>query len=112
MKKMLAFSLAEMLVALVVVSCLVSAFAPVITKKRKNSAAALSSLGSDAMPVGTIVAYLGQEPPEGWLLCDGEDFSALKYPKLKEFLGTNKTPNLRGYSLKGATLADIEEANK
>ena len=106
-KKFLAFSLVELMLSLIVISLVAVAFSPVVTKKLKNQEIN-SSLAPNELPVGTIVAYLGQKAPDGWLMCDGKEFSEAKYPKLKLFLGKNKTPNLRGYIPKGAT----EEENK
>jgi len=107
-EKKFAFSLIELMVSLIVISLVAVSFSPVITKKLKNKEINTSLASKDSLPVGTIVAYLGQSAPEGWLLCDGKTFSETKYPKLKLFLGKNKTPDLRGYIPKGAT----EEENK
>ena len=56
-----------------------------------------------AVPVGTVVPFYGSviSLPSGWLACDGETISAADYPKLTKFLGNNKTPDLRGYFLRG-----------
>ena len=113
--KKLGFSIAEILVGLVAVSCILVALAPTITQKLTVKEAPVISAGGGGganVPVGTIVIYLGQTPPEGWLLCDGATFSATKYPKLKAFLGTNRTPDMRGYVPKGATQEDIDAANE
>ena len=37
MKKLLAFSLIELMISLITISCIVAAFTPVVTKKLKNS---------------------------------------------------------------------------
>ena len=37
MKKILAFSLIELMISLITISCITAAFAPIITKKMKNS---------------------------------------------------------------------------
>lgn len=52
--------------------------------------------------VGVVVAYMGEEPPDGWLLCDGSEFDETEYPKLYKVLGKNTTPDLRGEFLRGA----------
>ena len=103
-----AFSLVEMLITLVVVSVLLSAFVPVITKKMTKNV----DIVSGSVPVGTIVAYLGDKDniPRGWLLCDGSTFSQSQYPKLKERLGGTNLPNLQGLTLIGATDEDNDDA--
>ena len=119
LKKLNAFSLVEMLITLVVVSVLLSAFVPVITKKMTKNIEVHSSSGGSggaSAPTGTIVLYLGQTPPEGWLLCDGAEYSASTYPNLAAHLGADgegkyKTPNMKGYVPKGATNSDIARAN-
>ncbi len=97
-----AFSLVELMLSLIVISLVAVAFSPVITKKLSSGKDEIT-LQKDSVPVGTIMIWLGQEAPEGWLLCDGKDFSEAKYPKLKKFLGKTKTPDMRGYVPKGAT---------
>ena len=111
-KKSNAFSLVEMLITLVVVSVLLSAFVPVITKKMTKNV----DIVSGSVPVGTIVMFLGQEPPRGWLLCNGAEYSATTYPKLAAHLGKDENnkytvPDMRGYVPIGATDDDIDDAN-
>lgn len=45
------------------------------------------------MPVGAIVAYGSETPPDGWLLCNGQ--SCANYPDLQKVVGNN-VPDLRG----------------
>lgn len=40
------------------------------------------------VPVGTVVAFMGQTVPEGWLLCDGSEISRGTYAELFTQLGT------------------------
>ncbi len=106
-----AFSLVEMLITLVVVSVLLSAFVPVITKKMTKNI----DITAGSVPVGTIVMFLGQEPPRGWLICNGDEYSESTYPKLAKHLGkdmNNKytVPDMRGYTAIGATDGDIDNA--
>ena len=103
-----ALSLVEIMVGLLIVSVVLVCVTPLMTRKQKAAPAGVSG----NVPVGTIVMYLGQTPPDGWLLCDGKTFSVLEYPKLKDHLGDNKTPDLRGYVPRGATEEDIENKNK
>lgn len=53
--------------------------------------------------VGAIVAYAGVQAPEGWLLCDGAAIPQdAKFNELRQVLGRNATPDLRGRTLIGA----------
>lgn len=61
------------------------------------------------VPVGTIVAYYGNESrvPKGWLLCDGREFKKSDYPELSDLLkdleqSPTNTPDLRGQFLRGS----------
>ncbi len=55
----------------------------------------------ESLPIGSILAYWGNNPPEGWLLCDGSDIPDT-YSKLRVFLKSTSTPDLRGMFLRGA----------
>ena len=106
------FSLVEMLITLVVVSVLLSAFVPVITKKMTKNV----DIVSGSVPVGTIVMFLGQETPRGWLLCNGDEYNKNDYPKLANHLGKDMNgkytvPDMRGYTAVGATDGDLDTAN-
>ena len=107
-----AFSLVEMLITLVVVSVLLSAFVPVITKKMTKN---IDITAGSSAPVGTIVMWLGKNPPDGWLVCNGQEYSNTTYPKLADFLGKDKNgkytvPDMKGYVPIGATEDDIDDA--
>ncbi|HON79448.1 MAG TPA: tail fiber protein [Spirochaetota bacterium] len=39
-------------------------------------------------PPGAVVAFAGNNPPDGWLLCDGGLVSKYDYPELYEAIGT------------------------
>lgn len=71
-------------------------------------------------PVGHILAYMGTEAPENYLVCDGTEYDMADYPELSEhlqkqfksvnFFGGNGTdtfavPDLRGEFLRGAGVA-------
>ena len=114
LKKLNAFSLVEMLITLVVVSVLLSAFVPVITKKMTKNIDITA--GGSSVPVGTIVMFLGQEAPRGWLLCNGAEYDKDDYPKLANHLGKDMNgkytvPDMRGYTAVGATDGDLDTAN-
>ena len=52
-------------------------------------------------PVGTILTYYGTQAPEGYFPCDGSTFDPCVYRKLFKILGEAKTPDLRGYFIRG-----------
>lgn len=59
------------------------------------------SLGyyNSPIPVGTVIAFAGVNPPYKWLLCDGAFFSLGVYPLLENILGTTfntGVPNTAG----------------
>jgi microcystin-dependent protein len=51
------------------------------------------------VPVGTIIAYMGKEEPDGWLFCDGKPVGR-EYKELRKMVGPT-TPDLRGRFLRG-----------
>ena len=54
------------------------------------------------MPVGSIIAFGGTNPPDGWLLCNGDAIpDDTKFQELKNVLGGNNTPNLAGRTIIG-----------
>ncbi|HNS19890.1 MAG TPA: tail fiber protein [Sedimentisphaerales bacterium] len=62
--------------------------------QRSDTQAALEMQVVADMPTGSILAYAGSEPPDGWLLCDGElygvDDSGVNYRQDTE-TGSSKT---------------------
>ncbi|MDR1308637.1 MAG: phage tail protein, partial [Deltaproteobacteria bacterium] len=56
---------------------------------------------SFGVPVGTVITYYGTIAPDGYLACDGGNFSANDYPLLYDHLGKNTTPDLRGAFIRG-----------
>ncbi len=53
------------------------------------------------VPVGSIVAYWGDDAPAGWVLCDGRSLDDdSKFDVLRKLVGNN-TPDLRGQFLRG-----------
>jgi len=56
----------------------------------------------NGVPSGTIMAYIGANAPEGWLLCDSASFPDNPYhAQLKALLGGTTTPDLRAMFLRG-----------
>lgn len=49
-------------------------------------------LSNLATPVGAIMMWATDTPPDGWVLCQGQDITA--YPQLVTVLGSNNAPNL------------------
>ena len=68
----------------------------------------------DSLPDGCIVAFSGQNPPQGWLLCDGSVFSARQYPVLARLIenafdyggGALRLPDLRARTIVGVCRPD------
>ncbi len=63
------------------------------------------------VPPGTVIAFAGDTPPEGWLPCDGSSVSRADYPALFAAIGTThgegeqvssfRLPDFRGRFLRG-----------
>lgn len=67
------------------------------------------------VPPGTIVAYVGDTAPKGWLLCDGKTkLDKPEYADLKKVLkGAENVPNYCGYFLRGLdTAATVDPEGK
>lgn len=104
------FSLAEMMIVMVIMSVMAAVAVPLITKKMKTTPVAAGAAASD--PAGTVVAYAGTTlPASGWLLCDGQAVSRSTYSALFTAVGTKygagngvttfNVPNLLGRVLVG-----------
>jgi microcystin-dependent protein len=67
--------------------------------------------GAETVPAGTIVAFAGKTPPDGWLPCDGKPVARGSYSALYAAIGdawgsgdgatTFNVPDLRGVFLRG-----------
>lgn len=53
----------------------------------------LKKVAETTIPIGTIVAYYGTNPPSGWLICDGRSCAGTE---LQRQLGITNVPDLRG----------------
>lgn len=101
----------------------------VTTAKLADGSITTAKLAADvATPFGTVVAYIGDSAPVGWLLCNGAEVSAATYPNLAALVGTRfgtasvagrfKLPDFRGYFLRGVdniptgTPRDLDRANR
>lgn len=68
-------------------------------------------------PVGTVLPFVGDSAPSGWLLCDGSEHSSSTYPLLSALCGTKfgsasagnfKVPNLKGRQVTGVDASQSE----
>lgn len=53
------------------------------------------------VPIGAIIPWPGNTPPNGWLECNGQVFNTGQNPKLYGVLGRNNVPDYRGLFLRG-----------
>lgn len=90
-----AFTLLEVMMALVVVSVMLAVLAPVMTVSPKSAQGSEIKV-MDSTPVGVIVAWYGSNYPQGWLSLDGQSIMDPKYDKLRNTLGMDNLPNLNG----------------
>ncbi len=89
-----AFTMIEVMMALVVVSIMLAVLAPTITTSKINTGGADVKV-IDTTPVGVIVAWWGTNYPEGWLPVSGQIIEAPEYEALRNALGgINILPNL------------------
>ncbi|WP_323866175.1 phage tail protein [Xenorhabdus cabanillasii] len=54
-----------------------------------------------ALPVGVPVPWPTENPPEGWLVCNGDSFDTARYPKLALAYPSGRLPDLRGEFIRG-----------
>ena len=64
-------------------------------------AATAQTTAVNQMPVGTIISYGGTEPPNGWLLCNGQTITQAQYPNLYALIG-GTVPDLLNRFVVGA----------
>lgn len=67
------------------------------------------------VPIGGMIKWLGQTPPEGYLLCDGSQVLASEYPELANVLGSTglyvTLPN-ETYAIIRANYGDLQDATE
>jgi hypothetical protein len=56
---------------------------------------------SQSIPAGAIISWLAENPPAGWLLCNGAGFDRNQFPQLANFFPGGTLPDLRGTFLRG-----------
>lgn len=99
--KKFAFTLVEMLMALLIVSVVLSASLPVISQRTKAQSINYSKYG--AVPIGIIAIWGSAKPlPDNtWLECNGQAIpSGIEYEEIRKIYGTN-LPDYRGVFLRG-----------
>lgn len=103
------FSLAEMMVVMLIVAVILAAMMPIMTKRNKTLEAPVTG----EVPVGTIVSFYGTKAPDdNWLLCDNSTYNTSKYSKLYSILNSNRTPDLQGYFIRGLGGIDPDAATR
>lgn len=60
---------------------------------------------SNGVPTGSIMPYIGETAPRGWVLCDGSALPATA-TALKSMIGNN-TPNLKGMFIRGTGTSPV-----
>ncbi|EON78358.1 Phage protein [Lunatimonas lonarensis] len=69
-------------------------------EKLKQVPYALSA--GNGVPTGSIMPFIGETAPHGWVLCQGQDISNVPgSARLRNLLGTAMVPDLRGMFLRG-----------
>jgi microcystin-dependent protein len=75
-------------------------------EKLKSVPYAISS--RNGAPTGSIMVYMGQTAPQGWLLCNGGTIPIDNSTQaLRDLLGNTNTPNLQGMFLRGTGTSSV-----
>ncbi|WP_274727590.1 phage tail protein [Xenorhabdus bovienii] len=61
----------------------------------------LGLLEGSTLPVGVPVPWPTETAPEGWLICNGNSFDKVRYPKLALAYPSGVLPDLRGEFVRG-----------
>lgn len=98
--KLKAFTLVEMLMALLIISVILTASLPVITTRQKALASVYNK--NQSFPVGGIIAwYHSQIPDNTWLECNGQKIpNGIEYETARQIFGDNM-PDFQGIFLRG-----------
>lgn len=88
-EKQKAFTLAEMLIAVLMASIIMIVMAPVITQKTKERPPEIrvTQEESASVPVGSIVLWYGSNIPETWIECSGQNLNTPGLEELRIALG-------------------------
>jgi hypothetical protein len=58
---------------------------------------------NNGVPTGSIMPYIGEDVPEGWVLCNGQNLTTISgSANLRALLNSNNAPKLQGMFLRGA----------
>ena len=97
-----AFTLAEMMIVMFIITLCLALTAPIMTKKSTTTSQ------NTRIPPGAIITYAGAELPKGWFYCDGSEVSRKKYSNLYEVIGEeygqgdgSTTFNVPDFSMRG-----------
>ncbi len=83
----------------------------VVFSNEKLQAVSYAIHAQNGVPTGTIMAFVGDTAPEGWLLCNGASFADNPAnAKLRELLGSFNTPDLKARYLRGTGTVTGREA--
>ncbi len=83
---------------------------PIVVSNAPLQSTPYALSAANGVPTGTIVAFAGDESniPAGWVLCDGRDISGLAGSlNLRNLLGSNNVPDLRGMFLRGTGTSPV-----
>lgn len=61
----------------------------------------IDALEPRLVPIGAVIPWPGNTPPNGWLECNGQVFNTTTNPKLYGVLAKNVVPDYRGIFLRG-----------
>ncbi len=81
--KLKAFTLAEMLITVLLISIAMIVMAPVITKKAKEPPPQVILKEGQTLPAGAIILFYGEQIPQGWEECNGQSIDDEQYKDLK-----------------------------
>ncbi len=93
-KRSKAFTMLEVVMALVVVSIMLAVLAPVLATSKPSEAANIQVNNIDNTPVGVIVAWFGTNYPRGWMPVSGQFIDPAQYPELRTAVGRDTLPDL------------------
>lgn len=85
MLKNKAFSTVELLIAIIIISILLVALAPVMTKKSTAKQPVVKQ--TDGVPVGAMMYWYGTNYPKNWMPVKGQDITGDEYKSLREAMG-------------------------
>ncbi len=86
-----AFTLAEMLVSILIISIALMAMAPMLTKKAQQKVPEVQIIEKkDSIPKGAIILWFGSQIPDGWVECSGQNIDEENFNEIKDNLEQNQ----------------------